>query len=524
MAFAKQRPGEVRLSSMTPSSTEIILGIDLGTTFSTVAYVDAQGKAVVIPDASGANATPSVLWRDDDRILAGYSAEAMRGESPARIIECLKRAIGEPLDLYSWSFRDEEYDATEWTAVYLRYLVTQADNWLLREGIASQPTRNVVITIPAYFNQTKRLATIRAAELAGLYVRRILNEPTAAAIAHGVTLERPKTILVWDLGGGTFDLTLLRCNGNRSFDVMMNSGVTLGGKDWDNALKNHFVNELEDHPGVHRDIIDRRWLTASAVEAKLRLSSEREATVFARAGEEEYPITITRERFERLTAKCLACCETVVQNLIEQAQQRRLIAGWNSIDELVLVGGSSRMPMVQACARRLFNRDITLGEFDLAIAKGAALLSTLPIDVTDVTPKSLGIVIRQDEDDKVKIMIEKDTAIPCERTKSFNAVSYAMVRVVQGTRGNEDEERNLEGFDDIGRFSIGNKTRQPVEICYRYNLNGTMSVTYKLKGQNPVTHVIAMQQETTTDTQKARVKALFDCIEFDEMQHARPRA
>ncbi|MFD8771003.1 MULTISPECIES: molecular chaperone DnaK [Microbacterium] len=481
------------------------VGIDLGTTNSVIAVWEA-GEEKVIPNAEGARTTPSVVaFTEDGERLVGQLARRQSILNPKGTISSAKRFIGRSFDEIKeeanavgfdvvegpngearFNIRGKQYAPEEISAQVLRKLVDDASKFL------GEKVTEAVITVPAYFNDAQRTATKDAGRIAGLEVLRIINEPTAAALAYGMDKKNHETILVFDLGGGTFDVSLLDV-GDGVVEVRSTAGDThLGGDDFDRRLVDYFADEFKNENGIdlRNDPQALQRLFEAAEKAKVELSSVSQTQVslpFITAdasGPRHLTMTVKRSKFEDLTADLVERCLGPVRQAMADAKVSE-----NDIDEVILVGGSTRIPAVQALVKRLTGGkepNMTVNP-DEVVAVGAAIQAgVLKGDVDDVllldvTPLSLGVETRGGVMTKI---IERNTTIPARRSEVFstaedNQPSVEIV-VLQGERENAADNRVL------GRFQLTGIRPAPrgeaqVEVTFDIDANGILHVTAKDK-------------------------------------------
>ena len=481
------------------------VGIDLGTTNSVIAVWEA-GEAKVVPNAEGARTTPSVVaFTEDGERLVGQLARRQSILNPKGTISSAKRFIGRSFDEIKeeanavgfdvvegpngearFNIRGKQYAPEEISAQVLRKLVDDASKFL------GEKVTEAVITVPAYFNDAQRTATKDAGRIAGLEVLRIINEPTAAALAYGMDKKNHETILVFDLGGGTFDVSLLDV-GDGVVEVRSTAGDThLGGDDFDRRLVDYFADEFKNENGIdlRNDPQALQRLFEAAEKAKVELSSVSQTQVslpFITAdasGPRHLTMTVKRSKFEDLTADLVERCLGPVRQAMADAKVSE-----NDIDEVILVGGSTRIPAVQALVKRLTGGkepNMTVNP-DEVVAVGAAIQAgVLKGDVDDVllldvTPLSLGVETRGGVMTKI---IERNTTIPARRSEVFstaedNQPSVEIV-VLQGERENAADNRVL------GRFQLTGIRPAPrgeaqVEVTFDIDANGILHVTAKDK-------------------------------------------
>src|SRR5690349_22823292 len=318
------------------------VGIDLGTTFSAVAYIDPYGKPQIIPNADSERITPSVILFDRDNVIVGTIAKNSSVAEPEKIVDFIKREIGKSKQQFNREFGGKNYSAEELSALILKKLKSDAEKYL------KIPVTDAVITVPAYFNDAERTATITAGRLAGLNVLQIINEPTAAALAYGLDkLDEDQTVFVYDLGGGTFDVTIMRIQGQHINMIATNGDHRLGGKDWDDIIVNHMAEEFDRAHGENPllDLQSYQDLQSRALAAKIQLSSRPRTAVVHHHNGKSVKLEITRNEFERRSQHLVEKCKTICEMVMQEANMT-----WDDIDKMLLVGGMTRMPMVRTLA------------------------------------------------------------------------------------------------------------------------------------------------------------------------------
>jgi molecular chaperone DnaK len=342
-----------------------IFGIDLGTTYSCIAYVDTIGKANVLPNQEHQLTTPSVVLFEKDARIVGDEAKNSAILNPDNVVEMVKRHMGEA-DWY-FHYDGSDYSPEEISSYILRKLATDAEKTL------GMPIKDVVITCPAYFGIAQREATAQAGEIAGLQVHEVISEPTAAAIAYGLQHGRGQTVLVYDLGGGTFDISIIAIKHDATTVVATGGDHHLGGRDWDEAIITYLAQQWQEQTGSTDDpleVIDTLqdlWLKAENAKRALSVRSKTRIAV-PHAGK-TVKVELTREKFDELTASLLDRTITFTKLTMQAAQKR----GYTQFDQIVLVGGSTRMLQVSERLEQEFHLPLRLFEPDEAVAKGAAI-------------------------------------------------------------------------------------------------------------------------------------------------------
>ncbi len=507
-----------------------IFGIDLGTTYSSIAYVDEYGKAVILPNAENQRVTPSVVFFDGDSIVVGEIAKECSKLYPNEVVSFIKRSMGESDFIYEYKKR--AYRAEELSSYVLRKLAQDAETSL------GEKVTDVVITCPAYFGINEREATRVAGEIAGFNVRQIINEPTAAAIAYGAAEpSEKKVVLVYDLGGGTFDITMIEIRID-SIEVICTGGDhNLGGKDWDDRIVAYLVQEFQKTLDTDEDILEDpdTWqdLQLSAERSKKILSQRDITPISITHGGERIKVVLERKKFEEITQDLLERTVVFTQEMLQEAKAK----GYSDFDEIILVGGATRMPQIPHRLKEEFGSEPKMFDPDEAVAKGAAIygwklslndglakriadksikgmdhdsiidltpdliVKQMPqevadavgytigavkksrVSIKDVTSKSFGVVVRNPEDrELVYNLIVKNTPVPVDVTKAFFTAVVNQETVFIRIMENESKEETvfLSESMEIGtailKLPNGLPAEQPIEISFKLNEEGRLQI------------------------------------------------
>ncbi len=486
-----------------------IIGIDLGTTNSVVAVMEG-GEPIVIPNRDGSRTTPSVVAITDknDRLI-GHTAKRQAVTNPRNTIFSIKRfmgrrhnevvdekklipyeLIGQGNEVVRVKLQGREYTPPEISAMILQDLKETAEAYLGHE------VKEAVITVPAYFNDSQRQATKDAGTVAGLEVKRIINEPTAAALAYGLNKKGSEKIAVYDLGGGTFDISILEVD-EGIFKVLSTNGDThLGGDDFDEVLIHHIADKFKKEQGIdlRKDLMALQRLKEAAEKAKCELSSRTTTDINLpyitadAAGPKHLQMEITRATFDNLT-------HDLVERTRKPCEMALSDAGLSpdQVDEVILVGGATRTPSIQEIVKKIFNKEPNRSvNPDVVVAMGAAIQGGIlggderlnEVLLLDVTPLSLGI---ETQGRVMTKLIERNTTIPTQRKETFSTAADGQttveIHVLQGEREMAEDNRTL------GRFQLHGIPPAPrgvpqIEVTFDIDANGILNVSAKDLGTN----------------------------------------
>ena len=495
-----------------------IIGIDLGTTNSCVAVMEG-GQPVVIPNAEGARTTPSVVaFSKDGERMVGQIAKRQAVTNPDRTVISIKREMGTN---YKVNIDGKSYTPQDISAMILTKMKETAEAYL------GEKVTQAVITVPAYFNDAQRQATKDAGRIAGLEVLRIINEPTAASLAYGLEKDGNQKILVYDLGGGTFDVSILDI-GDGVFEVLATNGNTrLGGDDFDQRIIDYVTDQFQKENGIdlRKDRAASQRLKQEAEKAKIDLSGTTSANInlpFITAdanGPKHLDVTITRAKFEELTADLVQATITPMEKALKDAGLT-----YNDISKIILVGGSTRIPAVQAAVKRVTGKEPFKGiNPDECVAIGAAIQGGVlggevkDVLLLDVTPLSLGL---ETEGHIFTRLIDRNTTIPTSKSQVFSTAADGQttveINVLQGERQMAYDNKSL------GRFQLTGIAPAPrgvpqIEVTFSIDANGIVNVSAKDKATgNEQKITITASSNLTEEEINQRVKEAEQYAEQDK--------
>ncbi len=508
-----------------------IIGIDLGTTNSVVAVLEG-GEAVVIPNLEGSRTPPSVVaFTESGERLVGAPAKRQAITNPQNTIYSIKRFMGRlhkevaseekivpyaitggPEDLVKVSIRGKEYTPPEISAMVLQNLKEAAEKYL------GEKVEKAVVTVPAYFNDSQRQATKDAGKIAGLEVARIINEPTAASLAYGIEKKKNEKIVVFDFGGGTFDVSVLDLDGG-VFEVLATLGDThLGGDDFDQAIIKWILEEFKKESGIDlsSDHMAMQRLKEAAEKAKIELSSAVQTqinlpflTMDPSGGPKHLNLNLTRAKFEQLVDPLVERTRVPCTSALKDAKLKP-----SDIDEVILVGGSTRVPMVQALVKEIFgkepNRSVNPDE---VVALGAAIQGAQlagedvgEMVLLDVTPLSLGIETLGEVN---TVLIPRNTTIPTSKKQTFSTAqdsqSAVDIHVLQGERDFAKDNRTLGRFQLTGIPPAPRGTPQ-IEVAFDIDANGILNVAAKDVGTGKEQKIVIQTSSGLTEEEVEKMR------------------
>lgn len=510
-----------------------VFGIDLGTTYSAIAYVDEHGKPVIVPNQESERITPSVVLFDNDSVIVGNTAKESAKVEPHRVVSRVKQHMGDPH--FVFEYEDQVYSPEDISSFILRKVVGDAEI-----ALGGEPITDVVITCPAYFGTAEREATANAGRLAGLNVRAILNEPTAAAIAYGLEQGENQTVLVYDLGGGTFDITMIDIQ-DRLIRVICTGGDhRLGGALWDEAIVMHLAEQFREQSGEESDPLDDpevlNDLFLQAERGKKTLTQREKAPFRVTHAGKQARVELDRDKFEEITRHLLDRTIELTREMLSDARAK----GHETFDKIILVGGATRMPQIQARLVAEFGKEPETFDPDEAVAKGAALyglkeslsdevkeilapaaagangesaaidlatVSEQDVDqaldrlekelgftltgpvrelvntrIVNVLSKSLGVVAKDEKNQQVVVyLLPRNGEVPMERSTDFGTDLANQAGVdIQVMAGERDSPEPTD-CQDVGTATLnlpeGLPARSPIRVRFAISRDGRLSVT-----------------------------------------------
>ena len=530
---------------------EKVFGIDLGTTYSCIAYVDENDKPVIIKNSESERITPSVVFLGDHpSIIVGNEAKNILKTDPLKVISFIKRSMGD--QNFNFNHKNINFKPEEISSYILKKIVSDAEQEL------DLKIKDVVITVPAYFGINEREATKKAGEIIGLNVLSLINEPTAAALSYSLNKEENQTFLIYDLGGGTFDVTIIKISAEEISVVVTGGDHNLGGKNWDDAIMAYLSDEFKNKTGVTEDILapDSEIygeLQLYAEEIKKTLTNRDKTQQSITFGTNREKIEITKDTFNKITLHLAEKTISLTKQLLDEASKKEV----NDFDAIILVGGSTRMPQIKTILEMNFpNKPIKIFDQDEAVAKGAAIYGhqmfikkiagekinekfsnsstdndwstltndqkndikkemsgelgltmdniekALKVKISNVISKSFGIQTYFKDELKISNLIVKQTKVPCEISKTFgtreNNQNSVQITVCENELGDEIVE--IDQSKEIGNGVINGLPQNlpkgsPIEVCFNINEQGLLTVKATEKtGNNEIIFTI----ETTS--------------------------
>lgn len=517
-----------------------VFGIDLGTTYSCISYIDEYGKPIVLKNSDGDHTTPSVVMiESESNIIVGTEAKRSIEMEPDRTVQFIKRKMGKENDTVT--LNGTTYHAPEISSMILKKIVNDANEELRQTGVLKdgEAIKDVVITCPAYFGMNERQATKAAGELAGLNVLNIINEPTAAAISYGVSgSDKNETVLVYDLGGGTFDITVMSISGSDISVVCTGGDDQLGGKDWDEALMGYVTERYEEENGEDLSE-DPETIAALYVDVetwKKALTAREKVNISVNGPAGRFREELTREKYEELTSDLLNRTKNLLDDVLATAEKQGYPI--SKIDKVLLVGGSSRMPQVAAMIERDYHVTPVLADPDEAVAKGAAIYASnekayndfvateaaktgktveevkeenlvtgemdkkfalttggaaggaLKINITNVLSRTYGLEIQDSDTKKMKIfnMLMINDKLPATRTETFYTAGDNQSMISLKIYESRSTDGTMEIEDRVPLTEIEMKFRQSVPA-------GTPVINTMALDNSGILHIIAEEQQ-----------------------------
>lgn len=457
------------------------IGIDLGTTFSAAAYIDSSGKAQIIANRDGSRTTPSVVMFDGGAVSVGEEAKRNSILDPYNVCQFVKRQIGNA-DYYFEDEKGEKYSSEDISAMILKRIKSDCEDFL------GEDINEAVITVPAYFNDAQRKATQDAGKIAGLNVLAVINEPTAAALAFSNSDGKSDgNVMVFDLGGGTFDVTVMKMSEDlNSIDILATGGhKNLGGFDFDNVIIQYVVEEFEKQNGIdlYEDDNVMQDLREKSEAAKKSLSNRSKANIAVMSQGKSLKVEITREKYNEMIQSLLLNAQSIMEMVIEDANLK-----WSNLDKILLVGGSTRIPAIQNMIEKVSGIKPSYNiNPDEAVAMGAAyyadqisdtVSNTEKVKINDVNSHSLGVLSVSDDDTMVNsIILPRNTKLPAKEYNDFYTVQDGQMEIELIVVEGEDSDPEYDTI--VGKTILKLKSRpagSPVRIVMEYDINGMIHV------------------------------------------------
>ena len=473
-----------------------IVGIDLGTTFSAIAHINENGVPESISNEEGKRLTPSVIYYDDGDFIVGEFAKMNALAVPEKTVEFIKREMGRPITEFSREFDGKEYSAEDLSAEILKKLKKDAETKL------GEKITDAVITVPAYYNDPERQATIRSGEIASFNVQRIINEPTAAALSYGMHhIGNKLTVLVFDLGGGTFDVTIMEVDGQELNILATNGNHRLGGKDWDDRIIMHAADTFELEHGVNPldDSSAYQELQRKSIDGKMHLSTFNRTRITLNYAGKSDQLNLTQQEFEEMTSDLVEKCKDLINMVLDEVDLTK-----DKIDNVLVVGGSTRMPMIRNMIEEHFGKPPdTYLDPDEAVVLGAAVMGELiesektkkcgflrPASnapkqnfgikrISDVCSHNLGMAALDNIGELYNsIIIPKNTKIPCEISKDYISHNQPEIDVIVLQGGEDRDPRNSTVRDAYEVFDIPSRPtgETRIKVTFKYDVNGVIEV------------------------------------------------
>ena len=495
------------------SEREMAVGIDLGTTFSAVAYLDNHGRPQTLNNAEGDKLTPSTILFESDQVIIGKEAVKAMGTDFEHVADCPKRDLGERA--YHKMLGERQYPPEALQAWILHKIRRDAEKQI-------GPFKKAVITVPAYFDEVRRKATMDAGYMAGIEVIDIINEPTAAAVAFGIqqgfldvtgSTKSKKSILVYDLGGGTFDVTLMEIEGDNYQAVATDGDMRLGGRDWDQRLVDYVAEEIIRVHGVdpREDTNSEGKLWRECEDAKRSLSLRDKVKIAVEVQGQTFRVEVTREDFENMSRDLLDRTIFTTKQTIQQADST-----WDEIDMILLVGGSTRMPCVASELKRVSGKEPMQSiSPDEAVAFGAAIRAGLILDqqqgkkpgirIKNVNSHSLGVIGIDGETKRPRngIVIPRNTPLPVVAKRIFRTTKEnqrsILVQIVEGESNNPADCSQI-GKCTVAELPLNLAAKTPIEVRFKYEENGRLTVVVQVQGaKNFLRHEMSRENSLTRE-------------------------